>query len=79
MTYHLWKRWKDGPMYEGMCEMRSREMCVGMMGRRQWRGCFMSASSSRLTRHSIQTWALEEARRRLEAEGILADPDVKKD
>ncbi|KAH6614180.1 ESSS subunit of NADH:ubiquinone oxidoreductase-domain-containing protein [Boeremia exigua] len=28
---------------------------------------------------SIQTWALEEARRRLEAEGILADPDVKKD
>ncbi|KAJ4410715.1 hypothetical protein N0V91_001643 [Didymella pomorum] len=28
---------------------------------------------------SIQTWALEEARRRLEAEGILPDPDVKKD
>ncbi|KAJ5476437.1 hypothetical protein N7475_002166 [Penicillium sp. IBT 31633x] len=28
---------------------------------------------------SIQTWALEEARRRLEAEGILEDPDkVKK-
>ncbi|KAF2032754.1 hypothetical protein EK21DRAFT_109815 [Setomelanomma holmii] len=27
---------------------------------------------------SIQTWALEEARRRLEAEGILADPDAKK-
>ncbi|KAF2866257.1 ESSS subunit of NADH:ubiquinone oxidoreductase-domain-containing protein [Massariosphaeria phaeospora] len=26
---------------------------------------------------SIQTWALEEARRRLEAEGILPDPDVK--
>ena len=23
----------------------------------------------------IQTWALEEARRRLEAEGILPDPD----
>lgn len=32
-----------------------------------------------LTMCSIQTWALEEARRRLEAEGILADPDVKKD
>lgn len=32
-----------------------------------------------LTSRSIQTWALEEARRRLEAEGILADPDVKKD
>ena len=32
-----------------------------------------------LTNNSIQTWALEEARRRLEAEGILADPDVKKD
>ncbi|OJD21484.1 hypothetical protein ACJ73_07173 [Blastomyces percursus] len=25
---------------------------------------------------SIQTWALEEARRRLEKEGILEDPDV---
>jgi len=24
----------------------------------------------------IQTWALEEARRRLEAEGILPDPSV---
>ena len=23
----------------------------------------------------IQTWALEEARRRLEAEGVLPDPD----
>ncbi|KAF2651732.1 hypothetical protein K491DRAFT_681895 [Lophiostoma macrostomum CBS 122681] len=27
---------------------------------------------------SIQTWALEEARRRLEAEGILPDPDDEK-
>ncbi|KAI4682476.1 uncharacterized protein J4E88_005366 [Alternaria novae-zelandiae] len=27
---------------------------------------------------AIQTWALEEARRRLEAEGILADPDTVK-
>ncbi|PSR97395.1 ESSS subunit of NADH:ubiquinone oxidoreductase-domain-containing protein [Coniella lustricola] len=27
---------------------------------------------------SIQTWALEEARRRLEAEGILEDPSSKK-
>ncbi|KAL9074145.1 MAG: hypothetical protein Q9157_004493 [Trypethelium eluteriae] len=26
----------------------------------------------------IQTWALEEARRRLEVEGILEDPDAKK-
>lgn len=25
----------------------------------------------------IQTWALEEARRRLEAEGILEDPEKK--
>lgn len=25
--------------------------------------------------NSIQTWALEEARRRLEVEGILPDPD----
>lgn len=30
-----------------------------------------------LTTGSIQTWALEEARRRLEAEGILQDPDTK--
>jgi len=28
--------------------------------------------------NSIQTWALEEARRRLEAEGILQDPDTVK-
>ncbi|KAF2154788.1 hypothetical protein K461DRAFT_311188 [Myriangium duriaei CBS 260.36] len=28
---------------------------------------------------SIQTWALEEARRRLEAEGILADPDTRRE
>jgi len=27
---------------------------------------------------SIQTWALEEARRRLEVEGILEDPEAKK-
>jgi len=31
-----------------------------------------------LTLSSIQTWALEEARRRLEAEGILQDPGLKK-
>jgi hypothetical protein len=30
------------------------------------------------TGNSIQTWALEEARRRLEAEGILPDPDATK-
>lgn len=37
------------------------------------------SSSLILTYDSIQTWALEEARRRLEAEGILEDPDkVKK-
>ena len=28
--------------------------------------------------YRIQTWALEEARRRLEAEGILEDPQSKK-
>lgn len=28
-------------------------------------------------RHRIQTWALEEARRRLEKEGLLEDPDTK--
>ncbi len=26
--------------------------------------------------HSVSTWALEEARRRLEAEGILPDPEA---
>jgi hypothetical protein len=30
-------------------------------------------------RCSIQTWALEEARRRLEKEGILEDPDEKQE
>ena len=33
--------------------------------------------SAQLTETSIQTWALEEARRRLEAEGILAEPVTK--
>ena len=28
-----------------------------------------------ISEYRIQTWALEEARRRLEAEGILPDPD----
>ena len=37
----------------------------------------VSVKSAALTvgRDRIQTWALEEARRRLEAEGILPDPD----
>lgn len=30
-----------------------------------------------LIRGRIQTWALEEARRRLEVEGILKEPDTK--
>ena len=34
--------------------------------------------SAVLTGSSIQTWALEEARRRLEAEGILEDPEQKR-
>jgi hypothetical protein len=41
----------------------------------EWKG----NERATLTVCSIQTWALEEARRRLEAEGILPDPDVKKD
>lgn len=28
---------------------------------------------------SVSTWALEEARRRLEAEGVLPDPESKKE
>lgn len=38
-------------------------------------GIVMSIETDRL--RSIQTWALEEARRRLEAEGILEDPEKK--
>jgi hypothetical protein len=34
-------------------------------------------SADRVAPYRIQTWALEEARRRLEAEGILPDPDTK--
>jgi hypothetical protein len=30
-----------------------------------------------MTKYRIQTWALEEARRRLEVEGILAEPKDK--
>lgn len=36
------------------------------------------AEANTVSIHSIQTWALEEARRRLEAEGILEDPDKKR-
>lgn len=41
----------------------------------EWRCERMMQMTTRLTGYSIQTWALEEARRRLEAEGILADPE----
>ena len=37
--------------------------------RRGGQGCWLIVQS-----YSIQTWALEEARRRLEIEGILPDP-----
>lgn len=37
----------------------------------------MAYNERKLTGSSIQTWALEEARRRLEAEGILAEPVTK--
>jgi hypothetical protein len=42
-------------------------------------GCVESTVVRRETDNlrSIQTWALEEARRRLEAEGILEDPEKK--
>lgn len=36
-----------------------------------------TSREQKLTETSIQTWALEEARRRLEAEGILAEPVTK--
>lgn len=56
----------------------------------EWIGCgsraFLSQRQSGgadglanlISLRSITTWALEEARRRLEAEGILEDPDKKK-
>ena len=40
----------------------------------QRRGNF-SGEGADYSAYRIQTWALEEARRRLEAEGILPDPD----
>jgi len=45
---------------------------VGCM---MWDGYGMCDKANVLGR--IQTWALEEARRRLEAEGILKEPDSK--
>jgi hypothetical protein len=39
------------------------------------RGMHVEDKRFDLTPYRIQTWALEEARRRLEAEGILPDPD----
>jgi len=67
-----------GQMYtEDVLVVFPREMRENSTKKRQRQTT--NLSGTRLTRHSIQTWALEEARRRLEAEGILADPDVKKD
>ncbi|KAF1919841.1 ESSS subunit of NADH:ubiquinone oxidoreductase [Ampelomyces quisqualis] len=51
----------EGPMYWGFC---------GSM-------VFAIVAYAFKPDTSIQTWALEEARRRLEAEGILPDPDTK--
>ncbi|PWI68980.1 hypothetical protein PCL_01365 [Purpureocillium lilacinum] len=47
----------------------------------EWPPRLKAASQPRysmLTRDSVSTWALEEARRRLEAEGILPDPSPEK-
>lgn len=45
--------------------------CGSTMGPGPWE----DFQRQKLTTYRIQTWALEEARRRLEAEGILEDPD----
>jgi hypothetical protein len=50
----------------GMVELMGR---VGIFPKKERLTCMCECS--------IQTWALEEARRRLEKEGILADPDKK--
>lgn len=36
--------------------------------------CFTGFTNTDCSPSSVSTWALEEARRRLEAEGVLADP-----
>jgi hypothetical protein len=38
---------------------------------------FDESATANVFWHSVSTWALEEARRRLEAEGILPDPEKK--
>ena len=64
-------------------EVRGRRVCWGEeisdAGCRYWLRDWIVASALSLTLapwRRIQTWALEEARRRLEAEGILPDPEV---
>lgn len=56
--------------------LASGACCEGTVNRRRW-SHGQSADDDDLVRR-IQTWALEEARRRLEAEGILEDPENKK-
>ena len=65
-------------------EERSREIWIGHHWRsrvRTWNSdlrAFVKRGELTLTWvHRIQTWALEEARRRLEAEGILKEPEDK--
>jgi hypothetical protein len=62
----MWLGWRASNVRPGCLVMR--------------RGCGNStseASSANVFRYSVSTWALEEARRRLEAEGILPDPEKK--
>ena len=59
--------WQHHPGHHRLCLQAGHEVC-----------CLRIESVGlSLTMHSIQTWALEEARRRLEVEGILEDPDKK--
>lgn len=55
-------------MGKGFCP---RERDRGMT----WGSAATFAQITDVPSYRIQTWALEEARRRLEAEGILPDPD----
>ena len=69
VIYETSSAWQEGVHGAGG---RSDEVRQYHLAQREVNG----ASGRPLTTDdSIQTWALEEARRRLEAEGILPDPD----
>ena len=71
-VYHEEARWVELRRLEGSMKRnyKRREMFFDWQGMSSLRG-----EDTDYSEYRIQTWALEEARRRLEAEGILPDPD----